>query len=92
MSPEDQARWSKEATYTSLALFTAQSQYEPWSNGIPGAYIFCTLDNALPYPLQQQMASQLGTDFPNATLESSHVPFLSMPERLFGALTKVINV
>jgi pimeloyl-ACP methyl ester carboxylesterase len=87
---EEQTRWAQEATYTSLALFTAPSAYEPWANGIPGAFIFTTLDNALPYPLQQGMAAQLGPDFRNATLESGHCPFLSMPQQLLAALEQVV--
>ena len=84
--------WSQQVTWTSAALFAAPSQFEPWNNGIPGSYIFQTIDNALPLPLQQAMAEQLqlGPDPRNATIEAGHCGFLSIPENLFGALKSVI--
>jgi pimeloyl-ACP methyl ester carboxylesterase len=82
--------WSKQVTWTSAALFAAPSQFEPWNNGIPGSYIFQTIDNALPLHLQQAMAAQLGPDQPNATINAGHCGFLSMPERLMAALKSVI--
>jgi hypothetical protein len=90
---DQQAYWAQQVTWTSAALFAAPSQFEPWNNGIPGAYIFQTIDNALPYELQQGMAQQLqlGPDPRNATMESGHCGFLSMPERLLGALKQVIG-
>ncbi|KAH6849879.1 Alpha/Beta hydrolase protein [Chaetomium sp. MPI-CAGE-AT-0009] len=92
--PDDLAAyWAKQATWTSAALFAAPSQFEPWNNGIPGAYIFETLDNALPYDLQQNMAQQLqlGPDPREATIDTGHCGFLSKPEMLLGALQQVIN-
>ncbi|KAK4249482.1 Alpha/beta hydrolase family-domain-containing protein [Corynascus novoguineensis] len=88
---DKQAFWAQQVTWTSVALFAAPSQFQPWTNGIPGAYIFERLDNALPYELQQDMAEQLqiGPDPRTATIESGHCGFLSMPERLLGALKQV---
>jgi hypothetical protein len=91
--PDDmQLYWSQQVTWTSAALFAAPSQFEPWNNGIPGSYIFQTIDNALPLNLQQAMAEQLGLgpDPRNATIDAGHCGFLSMPERLLGALKSVI--
>jgi hypothetical protein len=90
--PADQKTyWSQQVTWTSAALFAAPSQFAPWANGIPCAYIFQTLDNALPYDLQQGMAQQLqlGPDPRTATIEAGHCGFLSIPERLLGALKQV---
>ncbi|KAK4156622.1 Alpha/beta hydrolase fold-1 [Chaetomidium leptoderma] len=90
---DKKAEWAQQVTWTSAALFAAPSQFEPWNNGIPGAYIFQTLDNALPYDLQQAMAQQLqlGPNTRTATIASGHCGFLSMPERLLGALKQVIG-
>ncbi|KAK4098783.1 alpha/beta-hydrolase [Parathielavia hyrcaniae] len=90
---DQQAYWAQQVTWTSAALFADPSQYEPWNNGIPGAYIFQTVDNALPLHLQQNMAQQLqlGPDPRNATVETGHCGFLSKPERLLGALKQVIG-
>ena len=90
MSPEDQARWSKEATHTSAALFATPSGYEPWASGIPCSYILCSDDNALPMPFQQGMVQQLGPEPRTATLKSGHCPFLSMPDDLLKALETVL--
>ena len=90
---DEKAFWSTQVTWTSAALFAAPSQFEPWNNGIPGAYIFETLDNALPLNLQQAMAQQLqlGPQPRNATIETGHCGFLSQPGALLGALKSVIN-
>ncbi|KAF7556999.1 hypothetical protein G7Z17_g1008 [Cylindrodendrum hubeiense] len=78
--------WSKEMTHSAMGLFTTPSSFEPWSNSIPIAYIFCTEDNALPYPVQQQMSLQAGPDLAFVNLRASHCPFLSVPYRLFEAM------
>jgi len=90
LSPEQQARWGKEATHTSAALFATPSGYEPWANGIPCSYIHTEKDNALPLPYQHGMVQQLGPEPRVATLQSGHCPHLSMPEELLKALEVVI--
>lgn len=89
LSPEEQARWSKEATHTSAALFATPSMFEPWTNGIPCSYIICANDNALPMPFQQGMVQQLGPEPRTVTLTSGHCPFVSKPGELLEALEKV---
>ncbi|KAK3295783.1 Alpha/beta hydrolase fold-1 [Chaetomium fimeti] len=91
MPAEEAAYWAKQTTWTSAALFSAASQFEPWSNGIPGAYIFQTIDKALPYNLQQDMARQLGPDPRTATMETGHCGFLSKPDMMLAALKQVIG-
>ncbi|KAH6632142.1 Alpha/Beta hydrolase protein [Chaetomium tenue] len=93
LPPQQAAYWAQQTTWTSAALFAAPSQFEPWNNGIPGAYIFQTLDNALPYNLQQAMAQQLqaGPDPRLATIETGHCGFLSKTGALLGALKDVIG-
>lgn len=89
LSPEDAKKWMNEMSHTAAALFVGKSEYEPWTEGVPCAYIFTTQDGALPYPLQQQMASQLGANALTVTLEASHCPFLSVPEQLLSAVEKI---
>ncbi|EGZ75871.1 alpha/beta-hydrolase [Neurospora tetrasperma FGSC 2509] len=86
LNAEEQKKWMTEMTHTSAALFATPSGSEPWKNGIPCAYIFCTEDNALPFVVQQEMAAQLGPEAKAATLESGHCPFLSIPEQLVDAI------
>lgn len=89
LDAEGQAKWAKEMTHTSAALFATPSGFEPWANGVPCGYIFCELDNALPLPIQQQMASQLGSEPVVASVKASHNPFLSVPDELLKAVQTV---
>lgn len=88
-SPEDTKEWMKQMTHTAAALFLGPSEYEPWNEGVPCAYIHTKLDGALPYALQQQMASQLGPNGLTVGVDSSHCPFLSVPDQLLSAIEKI---
>lgn len=88
ISPEETARWAKEASHTSAALFLGKSEYEPWADVIPCAYIFTKQDGCLPYPLQHKMAQQLGPNPLTAEIEANHCPFLSKPQELLSAIDK----
>lgn len=86
LSPEDQKKWIKELTHTSAALFATPTNYEPWSNGVKCGYIFLSEDAALPPPVQQQMAAQLGPDAATVTLKASHCSHLSIPDQVVQAI------
>ncbi|KAK8100061.1 uncharacterized protein PG998_008550 [Apiospora kogelbergensis] len=86
MAPVEQARWGAEMTHTSTALFATPSSHEPWATATPCGYIFCSDDNALPFPIQQQMAAQLGPAPKTVTLKAGHCPFLSIPAQLLEAV------
>ncbi|KUI59066.1 Pyrethroid hydrolase [Cytospora mali] len=90
LPPEEQKRWGKELSHTSAILFEGVSEYEPWNEGIPCAYIFAEDDGAIHYPVQQKMAAQLGPNALTATLKSSHCPFLSMQKELLEAVEKIV--
>lgn len=89
LGKDEQAKWSQAVTHTSAAVFATPSAFEPWASGVPCGYIFCSDDNALPLPIQQEMAAQLGPDAVSATLQSGHCPFLSVPNQLLDAVQKV---
>ena len=55
---------------------------------VPRSYIRCTLDLVVSASFQDEMISAWPCD-KVATLESSHSPFLSMPERLSDAIAAV---
>ncbi|KAH7129122.1 Alpha/beta hydrolase fold-1 [Dactylonectria macrodidyma] len=82
--------WSKEMTHSALGLFTTASNFEPWANSIPIAYIFCTEDNAITYPIQQQMALQAGPDLAFANLHAGHCPYISVPYDLLEAVETIL--
>ncbi|PSR98983.1 Alpha/Beta hydrolase protein [Coniella lustricola] len=88
--PDEQAKWVREMDYTSAALFASPAAYEPWANGIPCAYIHTSDDGALPLPVQQAMAPQLGAHAKSATLKAGHCPHLSVPDDLVKAIESVL--
>ncbi|ETS74471.1 hypothetical protein PFICI_14337 [Pestalotiopsis fici W106-1] len=89
LDAEAQAKWAKEMTHQSAALYMSPSNYEPWTSGLPCGYIFCTDDNAVPLPLQQQMAALLAPGPAVATLKAGHCPHLSMPDDVVQAVQDV---
>ncbi|TLS25717.1 hypothetical protein PpBr36_07943 [Pyricularia pennisetigena] len=78
-----------DMTHTSIKLFSSPASYEPWSNGVRCGYVFCSQDNAVPLPLQERMASQLGPDAITAMVNSGHCPFIGVPQELVGAIVSV---
>jgi hypothetical protein len=84
--------YAEQLKHISVAAFATPSTFEPWANGVPCAYIFCELDNALPFPVQQQMAAQLGSNATTFSLKAGHCPFLSMPEELRDVVVKASEV
>ncbi|KAH6651438.1 alpha/beta-hydrolase [Truncatella angustata] len=91
LAPELQAKWASAMTHTSAALFATPSQYEPWANGVPRGYIFCSDDNALPPPYQQQMIAQLGPEVVIASLHAGHCPHLSVANELLHAFESIVS-
>lgn len=89
MTAEQAALGIAQMTYSAAIVFSAPSTYEPWSNGIPCAYIFCSIDNALPYPIQQQMSAQLGPEPETYTVKAGHCPYLSAPDELLEVVQKI---
>ncbi|KUJ08559.1 alpha/beta-hydrolase [Mollisia scopiformis] len=92
MPAEKAKAYSAQLTHTSVSAFATPSTFEPWANAIPCTYIFCEIDNALPLPVQQQMASQLGPNATTFSLKAGHCPFLSMPEQLRDVIVKASEV
>ncbi|KAI1407665.1 alpha/beta-hydrolase [Hypoxylon sp. FL1857] len=89
LDEESQAKWAQEVSHTSVAVFEGVSQYEPWFEGVPCGYIFCSEDHALPLRVQQDMAAQLGSEPVTATIKAGHCPFLSVPDELVTVIAKV---
>ncbi|RKF60771.1 putative alpha beta-hydrolase [Erysiphe neolycopersici] len=86
LSPENVAEACDKMTHSSASIFVTPSMYEPWTNGVSCDYILTTEDNALSYPLQENMAKQLGSNSNSVILKSGHNPFLSMPDKLLEAI------
>lgn len=78
----------KPQTYGS---FWGKATYAPWLE-ISSTYIMCSKDNALPFESQQKMVANAerviedhgckGVKMNTTTLETSHTPFVSQPEKV----------
>lgn len=51
-------------------------------------YVFTTMDNAISYPFQQQMATEAGIT-KNFTIQTGHSPFISKPNELTSILQDI---
>ncbi|KAK4443130.1 Alpha/Beta hydrolase protein [Podospora aff. communis PSN243] len=58
---------------------------------IPSTFVYCTLDNAFPYAVQQALVAahkSKGVHVDEETVEAGHYPFLSVPEKLADVVLK----
>ncbi len=90
MSDEDIELYASHLRHSAVAGFITPSVYEPWSNRIPCSYIFCEMDNCIPLPVQQMMASQLGPGALTFSLKAGHCPFISFPQEAADAVVKAV--
>ncbi|KAI3396012.1 hypothetical protein diail_583 [Diaporthe ilicicola] len=63
-------------------IFSDDNTYAPWDNGVEVGFFFTEQDQAIPLATQQSMASQFPSGYVSYTMNSSHSPFLSMPEKV----------
>lgn len=76
--------------HQSAAVFSSEATYQPWEGDIECMYFFCEDDQGLLYPVQKQLAAILGENAITYSLNTSHSPFLSAPDKcveglLYGA-------
>jgi hypothetical protein len=81
MSDEDIELYASHLRHSAVAGLITPSVYEPWSNRIPCSYIFCEMDNCIPLPVQQMMASQLGPGALTFSLKARTLSFHQFPTR-----------
>lgn len=94
LPPAEQEKWAGE-----MLKSPASTQYHTITHAAymhhPVSYIYCTLDQGLVYPIQQQMVTGLseryGLSFSTETLEASHSPYLSMPDKVLAAVEKLLS-
>lgn len=67
-------------------IFSDDNTYAPWNNNVEVGFFFTLQDQAIPIATQQEMASQFPDGYFSYTLNSSHSPFLSMPENVVLAV------
>ncbi|RDL38797.1 Uncharacterized protein BP5553_03137 [Venustampulla echinocandica] len=72
--------WISRLLPLAAADVTIPAIYEPWKD-MPCTYVFTEQDNAIAPVVQQAMAAGMGK-ITTATLNASHSPFLSMPNKV----------
>lgn len=65
--------------------------FPAWQH-VPSSYIVCEKDNAIPAPVQEQMASQEGAwCMPPIRLDAGHIPFLAKPDETVMAVRQALG-
>ncbi|RDW73240.1 hypothetical protein BP6252_07147 [Coleophoma cylindrospora] len=91
LSATEAAYYTNLTTWSSTDAFTEPNTYAPWDNGVPAAYIHTALDNALPIAYQNAMVTYLAsTNSSIYTLQSSHVPFISIPDQTLTVWEEIV--
>jgi pimeloyl-ACP methyl ester carboxylesterase len=67
--------------------FSSKSTYAAWKH-VPSTYLFCEKDRAIPLEAQRSMVENSGVQWRTESLNSSHSPFLSMPEETAKAIRR----
>lgn len=91
----EQEQWAgemlKSPASTQVALITyAAYKFHPVS------YLYCTIDQALPYAVQKRMVGTISEryriSFCTDILQASHSPFLSMPDKVLAAVERQLGI
>ncbi|KAF5011076.1 hypothetical protein FDECE_2815 [Fusarium decemcellulare] len=85
MDEEAQKKTIAALQHQSAPVFTGTVTYEPWHD-IECMYFFCDDDQALPLPIQEQMAQMLGSKALSFHTKASHSPFLSQVDDVVKGL------
>jgi len=79
-----QSMMINKLTWHSAPSFNSPVTSEPWTY-LPCMYVFCRQDRAIPFFVQEKMVAGMG-DILTLHWDSSHSPFLSMPEKVVEAV------
>ncbi|KAE8138649.1 Alpha/beta hydrolase fold-1 [Aspergillus pseudotamarii] len=89
LDPQDQETRVSELVHTASAVFRSPISYEPWHT-VPCYYLICEGDNAVP-PSAQEAIVQTAGKMKTYRCDSSHCPFLSVPEKVVEVLESMIQ-
>ena len=82
-----QKRWAAQLKPFSYKCFYSKLTYVGWRD-IPSTYFYCLQDQAIPIDDQKGMVEGSGVQFRTETLDASHSPFLSMPDKVVAAVRR----
>jgi hypothetical protein len=77
--PELADKHASQLDLISTGLFSTKTTYAGWKH-IPGTYLLCRNDMAIPAEAQEAMSTQPGAQFDVVRCDADHSPFLCMPE------------
>lgn len=87
LSKEQQESQIAELQTFSYQMYFQKTTWAPYKE-VQSSFVFCTLDNAIPLPIQQGMVKGSGVSFRETTVEASHSPFLSKVEEVTRAIVE----
>lgn len=79
LSEEDIATWTKALASQPASGWNGTVTYAGWKD-VPNVYLICEKDQAIPPPLQEQLAGMAGSKVERC--DSGHMVMLSMPENV----------
>lgn len=87
MTEAEQRKWAARLRPFSHKRFYSNLSYVGWRD-IPSTYIDCWHDQVVPIDAQSGMVTGSGVPFQKETLDTSHSPFLSMPDQVAAAVRR----
>lgn len=82
-----QQKWAAQLKPFSYKCFYSKLTYAGWRD-IPSTYFYCLQDQAIPIEAQRGMVEGSGIQFRTETLDASHSPFLSMPDKVAAGVRR----
>jgi pimeloyl-ACP methyl ester carboxylesterase len=83
----EQRAWAARLEPFSYRCFYSKLAYAGWRH-VPATYLYCLRDRALPVQAQRDMVAAAGVPFREETFDTSHSPFLSVPDQVAAAVRR----
>jgi hypothetical protein len=80
LDEETQKKWAAQLKPFSYNRLYSKLAYVGWRD-IPSTYFYCLQDEAIPIDAQRGLVAGSGVQFHPESLDASHSPFLSMPDK-----------
>jgi pimeloyl-ACP methyl ester carboxylesterase len=87
LAPAEQQAWAARLEPFSYQCFYSKLSHAGWRH-IPATYLYCLRDQAIPVQAQRDMVAAAGVPFREETLDTSHSPFLSVPDQVAAAVRR----
>lgn len=71
----------------SYQMYFEKTTWAPYKE-VASSFVYCTMDNAIPLPVQQGMVKGTGVEFSETTVEAGHCAFLSRVDEVARAIAQ----